>query len=214
MSLKSFQGFRWTGSFLIFFARSIFALDWQINRLSVWVWQTQESSGAVWKSRWPSWAPVPNTVLVLAVSVDVKQHRALNWLKCLRIQISVSHLHDILSHIIPALAPAPLLLVFMQTCIKCNQWRKFTRLCQLPVQNVDISLNSDDRPRQINLEEDWYKTIYRHKSEDWLLKVPAETVGTDKNVMHFVQLFGKYSDRMQKFVIFSYIQKSMTWAVC
>ena len=32
--------------------------------------QTQ-SSGAVWKSRWPSWAPVPNKP---RVSVDVKQH--------------------------------------------------------------------------------------------------------------------------------------------
>ena len=30
-----------------------------------------QSSGAVWKSRWPSWAPVPNTP---TVSVDVKQH--------------------------------------------------------------------------------------------------------------------------------------------
>ena len=30
-----------------------------------------QSSGAVWKSRWPSWAPVPNKP---TVSVDVKQH--------------------------------------------------------------------------------------------------------------------------------------------
>ena len=30
-----------------------------------------QSSGAVWKSRWSSWAPVPNKP---AVSVDVKQH--------------------------------------------------------------------------------------------------------------------------------------------
>ena len=30
-----------------------------------------QSSGAVWKSRWPSWAPVPNKP---KVSVDVKQH--------------------------------------------------------------------------------------------------------------------------------------------
>ena len=30
-----------------------------------------QSPGAVWKSRWPSWAPVPNKPLV---SVDVKQH--------------------------------------------------------------------------------------------------------------------------------------------
>ena len=30
-----------------------------------------ESSGAVWKSRWPSWAPVPSKP---TVSVDVKQH--------------------------------------------------------------------------------------------------------------------------------------------
>ena len=31
----------------------------------------KRSSGAVWKSRWPSWAPVPNKP---TVSVDVKQH--------------------------------------------------------------------------------------------------------------------------------------------
>ena len=30
-----------------------------------------QSSGAVWKSRWTSWAPVPNKP---TVSVDVKQH--------------------------------------------------------------------------------------------------------------------------------------------
>ena len=30
-----------------------------------------QSSGAVWKLRWPSWAPVPNKP---TVSVDVKQH--------------------------------------------------------------------------------------------------------------------------------------------
>ena len=30
-----------------------------------------QSSGAVRKSRWPSWAPVPNKPMV---SVDVKQH--------------------------------------------------------------------------------------------------------------------------------------------
>ena len=33
--------------------------------------ETTQSSGAVWKSRWPSWAPVPNKP---TVSVDVKQH--------------------------------------------------------------------------------------------------------------------------------------------
>ena len=32
-----------------------------------------ESSGAVRKSRWPSWAPIPNKP---SVSVDVKQHSA------------------------------------------------------------------------------------------------------------------------------------------
>ena len=32
---------------------------------------TWQSSEAVWKSRWPSWAPVPNKP---TVSVDVKQH--------------------------------------------------------------------------------------------------------------------------------------------
>ena len=33
--------------------------------------QKPQSSGAVWKSRWPSWAPVPNKP---TVSVAVKQH--------------------------------------------------------------------------------------------------------------------------------------------
>ena len=33
--------------------------------------RNKQSSGAVWKSRWTSWAPVPNKPLV---SVDVKQH--------------------------------------------------------------------------------------------------------------------------------------------
>ena len=32
---------------------------------------SDQSSGAVWESRWPSWAPVPNKP---TVSVDVKQH--------------------------------------------------------------------------------------------------------------------------------------------
>ena len=37
-----------------------------------------QSSGAVWKSRWTSWAPVPNKP---TVSVDVKQHfnKAVAW---------------------------------------------------------------------------------------------------------------------------------------
>ena len=35
-----------------------------------------QSSGAVWKSRWPSWAPVPNKP---TVSVDVKQHSTSSW---------------------------------------------------------------------------------------------------------------------------------------
>ena len=33
----------------------------------------RQSLGAVWKSRWPSWAPVPNKP---TVSVDVKQRSA------------------------------------------------------------------------------------------------------------------------------------------
>ena len=40
-----------------------------------------ESSGAVWKSRWPSWAFHPNdSKMSLMVSVDIKQHWAM--LKC------------------------------------------------------------------------------------------------------------------------------------
>ena len=34
-------------------------------------WYSLQSSGAVWKSRWPSWTPVPNKP---TVSVDVKRH--------------------------------------------------------------------------------------------------------------------------------------------
>ena len=47
-------------------------------RISEWnQWPTLplQSSGAVWKSRWPSWAPVPNKP---TVSVDVKQHSTNN----------------------------------------------------------------------------------------------------------------------------------------
>ena len=48
----------------------------QGQRLCAYETQTKplppaQSSGAVWKSKWPSWAPVPNK---LTVSVDVKQH--------------------------------------------------------------------------------------------------------------------------------------------
>ena len=39
-------------------------------RRTVRIWISR-SSGVVWKSRWPSWAPVPNKP---TVSVDVKQH--------------------------------------------------------------------------------------------------------------------------------------------
>ena len=35
------------------------------------VFEIAQNSGAVWKLRWPSWAPVPNKPMV---SVDVKQH--------------------------------------------------------------------------------------------------------------------------------------------
>ena len=40
-------------------------VKWQYVRM------LQQSSGAVWKSRWPSWAPVPNKP---TVSLDVKRH--------------------------------------------------------------------------------------------------------------------------------------------
>ena len=43
-----------------------------ILKIYVYVYRSQ-SSGAVRKSRWPSWAPVPNKP---TVSVDVKQHSA------------------------------------------------------------------------------------------------------------------------------------------
>ena len=38
-----------------------------------------QSSGAVWKSRWTSWAPVPNKP---TVSVDGKQHSTNNIIMC------------------------------------------------------------------------------------------------------------------------------------
>ena len=43
-----------------------------------------QSSGAVWKSRWPSWAPVPNKP---TVSVDVKQHFNNNILERLSLSL-------------------------------------------------------------------------------------------------------------------------------
>ena len=47
--------------------------DWQerIRHVAFCLSCLRQSSGAVWKSRWPSWAPVPDK---LTVSVDVKQH--------------------------------------------------------------------------------------------------------------------------------------------
>ena len=42
----------------------------------------RQSSGAVWKSKWPSWAPVPNKP---TVSVDVKQHFNNNIRDCLNV---------------------------------------------------------------------------------------------------------------------------------
>ena len=42
-----------------------------ISRLKNSVFEIALNSGAVWKWRWPSWAPVPNKP---TVSVDVKQH--------------------------------------------------------------------------------------------------------------------------------------------
>ena len=42
-----------------------------INRLLLLLLQCCQSPGAVWKSRWTSWAPVPKKP---AVSVDLKQH--------------------------------------------------------------------------------------------------------------------------------------------
>ena len=48
--------------------------------------QTFQSSGAVWKSRWPSWAPVPNKP---KVSVDVKKHFKINqtFAQCLHVTV-------------------------------------------------------------------------------------------------------------------------------
>ena len=46
-------------------AGSMLPLNKYLSRLK------RQSSGAVWKSRWPSWVPVPNKP---TVSVDIKQH--------------------------------------------------------------------------------------------------------------------------------------------
>ena len=55
--------------------RSVSVLRWPfvVNRMfkSNYYYQNQQSSGVVWKSRWPSWAPIPNKPMP---SVDIKQH--------------------------------------------------------------------------------------------------------------------------------------------
>ena len=50
-----------------------------------------QSSGAVWKSRWPSWAPVPNKPMV---SVDIKQHSTNSTKLCHCMQWHWNRLHN------------------------------------------------------------------------------------------------------------------------
>ena len=60
-----------------------------------------QSSGAVWKSRWTSWAPVPNKP---TVSVDVKQHSTNQYRRTKRAGASDSSQENWL----PPLHPLPL----------------------------------------------------------------------------------------------------------
>ena len=46
-------------------------LLWVPYKVIAVAWHSGQSSGAVWKSRWMSWAPVPSKP---TVSVDIKQH--------------------------------------------------------------------------------------------------------------------------------------------
>ena len=69
--------------------------------LGVWVivsWsrprRQRQNSGAVWKWRWPSWAPVPNKPTVF---VDVKQH--FTWHEKNTIQIRLSDVCFITDHV-------------------------------------------------------------------------------------------------------------------
>ena len=55
-------------------------LGWK-SIIRLWFYSLSQSSGAVWKSRWPSWVPVPNKP---TVSVDVKQLSAKNQFKSSR----------------------------------------------------------------------------------------------------------------------------------
>ena len=57
---------------------------------STWPMTSLQSSGAVWKSRWLSWSPVPNKP---TVSVDVKQHFIANFIiYCLPVWFEQNHL--------------------------------------------------------------------------------------------------------------------------
>ena len=47
----------------------------RVQRSATYDFKSCQSSGAVWKSRWPSWVPVPNKP---TVSVDVKRHSTNN----------------------------------------------------------------------------------------------------------------------------------------
>ena len=51
---------------------SFMALTYKVSKLARCA---PHSSGAVWKSRWPSWAPIPNNP---TVSMDVMQHSTIN----------------------------------------------------------------------------------------------------------------------------------------
>ena len=67
--LLNLSGCQWVRSQS--FDRCLGTIRWVVGEEGGWV----ESSGAVWKSRWTSWAPVPNK---LTVSVDVKRHSTIN----------------------------------------------------------------------------------------------------------------------------------------
>ena len=61
----------WGGSHGLPVPKSAYMVSVDIKQHWTW-WSVYQSSGAVWKSKWPSWAP--QTLIVLTVCVDVKQH--------------------------------------------------------------------------------------------------------------------------------------------
>ena len=69
----STQAIMWCGQAIMWCGQAIMWCGYEYTYQSI-AWH--QSSGAVWVSRWTSWAPVPNKP---TVSVDVKQHFNIAW---------------------------------------------------------------------------------------------------------------------------------------